>query len=403
MGQTTTRTTRILFLLGVVAVAFNLRPAIVSVAPLLEQIRTDVAISHTVVSLLTTVPTLMMGLFAFVAPAVARRTGRGRATLYATGVLFLGLAVRVWSADAAVLLGSTLLVGLGIGIGQAYLPALVRSYYVDRAEVATGLYSTGIIVGAAMAAGITVPVRDLLGTWPLALAAWAIPAGIGLVVWGGFLVFGATGAGDESVAEAGSDDGRIRLGIPWLEPTAWVTVLYFAGQAGVFYAVTTWLPSYYTANGLSVARSGFVLLVMFAAMPVSSLTLSNLAERLDSRRLPHLIGLSAILLSLVLIMVVPLGAPFLWAVVLGFGMGGIFALALVLPVDHASSDDATERLTSMTFGVGYLLAATGPVVLGALLDTFGDFTVGFLLLAGVTVGLIALAVTFTPRRVGVVA
>jgi CP family cyanate transporter-like MFS transporter len=393
------RTKRLLFLLGVVTVAFNLRPAIVSVAPLLEQIRADVALSYSVVSLLTTVPTLLMGLFAFVAPAVARRTGRARATFYAVAVLFVGLASRVWAAEAAVLLGSTLLVGLGIGVGQAYLPALVRSYYAHRAEVATGLYSTAMIAGAGLAAGSTVPIRDLLGAWPLALAGWAVPAGVGLLAWAGFLAVGGENR-DSADSTATAASGRT---IPWRAPTAWLTVLYFGGQASVFYAVITWLPAYYVATGLSPARAGLVLFVMFAVMPVTTLGLSNLAERVTSRRLPHLVALGSLLAGLLLLLAVPRMAPFGWAALVGLGLGGVFALALILPVDHAASDGATQRLTSMTFGVGYLLAAAGPVGFGVLLDAVGDFSLGFAVLIAAVVGLLAIAVTFTPDRVGAVA
>lgn len=226
-----------------------------------------------------------------------------------------------------------------------------------------------------------------------------MPAGLGLAVWAGFLAVG----GRATDVDRSTDGDRHARGLPWREPTAWLTVGYFGGQAGVFYAVVTWLPASYVAAGLSPARAGLVLFAMFAAMPASSLGLSNLAERVASRRLPHLVALASLLAGLLLVTAVPLLAPFGWAVLLGVGLGGVFALALVLPVDHAASDDATQRLTSMTFGVGYLLAATGPVVLGALLDATGDFTVGFLLLVVATAGLVAVAATFTPGRVGAVA
>jgi cyanate permease len=52
--------------------------------------------------------------------------------------------------------------------------------------------------------------------------------------------------------------------------------------------------------------------------------------------------------------------------------------------------------------VGYLVAASGPVVLGALLDAIGDFTLGFTVLIAATVGLLAIALTFTPGRIGAV-
>jgi len=407
------RTARRLFLLGAVVVAFNLRPAIVSVAPLLGAIRADTGISYAVGGLLTTVPTLLMGGAAFLAPAVAHRTGRSRATLAAVAVLVVGLAVRLWSANVAVLLGSTLLVGTGIGVAQTYLPALVRAHYPDRAEIATGLYSTAIIVGAAVAAGLAVPVRNALGAWPLALAAWAVPAGVGLLAWAGFVVVERrgddAGTGRERRADERAAAGRPRLartnggvGLPWRATTAWLTVLFFGGQSAIFYSVTTWLPTYYQDAGVGVGRSGVILLAMFAVMPVGSLALSHLADRFVDRRRPVLAGLGLVLVGLTAIAVAPLAQPFLWTLLLGLGLGGTFALALVLPIDHAATDDATERLTAMMLGLGYLVGAAGPVALGALLDALGNFAIGFAALAAVAVGMVAISLGLTRSRASAV-
>lgn len=397
------RTVRLLFLVGIVVVSINLRPAIVSISPLLEQIRADIAVSYTVISLLTTLPTLTMGVFAFVAPGVARRLGRSRATLAAVGLLVFAIAVRVAGQNPVVLFGSTVVAGIGIATGQAYLPALVGEYFPDRTGFATGLYSSGLIAGAGLAAGVTVPLRDFLGSWPLALAAWAVPAVIALLVWSGFVLVEQRSIRDEEDHDQNAGtNGEQPRGLPWADWTAWLTVLLFAGQAGLFYAVATWLPPLYVNEGISAERAGFILLAMFAVMPVAALTISNLADRVQHRRVPFFFTLGSIAVGLLAVAVMPLFNPFLWAVVLGIGLGGIFPLALKLPVDHAATPDGAQQLTSMTFGVGYIVAASGPLIAGYLREVFGNFFMAFLGLTVIAALLLLLAVELTETRLNAV-
>jgi CP family cyanate transporter-like MFS transporter len=67
-----------LLLLGLVLVALNLRPALTSGSPVLESIRQDLGLSRAAAGLLTTIPTLCMGVFAFAAARVSERIGSHR-------------------------------------------------------------------------------------------------------------------------------------------------------------------------------------------------------------------------------------------------------------------------------------------------------------------------------------
>src|SRR5690625_6059268 len=64
---------RILALVGIIAVALNLRPALTSLAPLITAIQSDTGLSGTHLGLLTTLPVLCLGLFGPLAPWLARR------------------------------------------------------------------------------------------------------------------------------------------------------------------------------------------------------------------------------------------------------------------------------------------------------------------------------------------
>ena len=90
-------------------------------------------------------------------------------------------------------------------------------------------------------------------------------------------------------------------------------------------------------------------------------------------------------------------APLAWVIVLGLGIGGLFPLALTLPLDYSADADEAARLTAMTFFVGYLLAAVGPVAVGALRDATGGYAGPFVALAMLSLGMVFPSFRVRPR------
>jgi MFS transporter, CP family, cyanate transporter len=84
-------------------------------------------------------------------------------------------------------------------------------------------------------------------------------------------------------------------------------------------------------------------------------------------------------------------------IVLGLGAGGLFPLALTLPLDYSADADEAGRLIAMTFFVGYIVAAVGPVAVGALRDATGGYAVPFVTLAALSVGMLAASLRFRPQ------
>jgi MFS transporter, CP family, cyanate transporter len=74
----------------------------------------------------------------------------------------------------------------------------------------------------------------------------------------------------------------------------------------------------------------------------------------------------------------------------------MFALALTLLVKLASSPSAAASLSGMALLVGYLLAATGPVLAGALYDISGSYRAPFLALAAIGAATLAVGVSVRP-------
>jgi len=367
----------------VLLAAANLRPAIASVPPVVDPLGATFGLSSSAVGALTSVPVICMGLFAPVAAWASTRWGTGRAMALALALLTLATAVRPL-AGVAVLYAATVLAGVGIAIGGALMPALVRARFPDRVGPVTGLYTTALIVGALVAAGATEPLRAAAdGSWRTALALWSVPAFAALLIW-----LAVRPAGGRPTLPVVAVDARGPAGwSPWRDRRAWVATAYMGGQSLLYYALLAWLAASYTDRGWSPARAGGLLAIFSATQVVSALLAPTLSRR-DPR--PAIAGATGLtLLGLVLIVTAPLSAPALFASLLGLGAGANFALALTVVGQIAPTPASTPRASGMAFFASYLLAAAGPVAVGLLRDSTGTFTVPYLTL--VAVGVLTLA------------
>lgn len=65
----------ILLIAGILLIAFNLRPAITSVGPLIGAIRSDLQLSNGLAGFLTTLPLLSFALLSPITPKIGKRLG----------------------------------------------------------------------------------------------------------------------------------------------------------------------------------------------------------------------------------------------------------------------------------------------------------------------------------------
>ena len=119
------------WLVAILLVALNLRPAIASVPPLSDAISSDLKLSSTALGMLTTLPVLCMGIFAPLGAVAVRRFGADR--VLATSVVFIavGTALRVVTGLLP-LYCATVVAGIGIAVAGALLPPLVRAHFPSR-------------------------------------------------------------------------------------------------------------------------------------------------------------------------------------------------------------------------------------------------------------------------------
>jgi CP family cyanate transporter-like MFS transporter len=94
-----------------------------------------------------------------------------------------GTALRLIPATIA-LLGGTIVIGAGIAVANVLLPGVIKRDFGSRIGLMTGIYSMSLSIGAALAAGITVPLARVAHTdWRTTLALWGLLAVLAVIVW----------------------------------------------------------------------------------------------------------------------------------------------------------------------------------------------------------------------------
>ncbi|MDH4566046.1 MFS transporter [Pseudomonas sp. BN414] len=371
---------RALLMLALVLAAINLRPGITSLAPLIERIADELALSRSLISLTTALPVLCMGLLAPLAPQLAVRYGLERVITVCLGLIGVALLARLGSHASSVLIGSAVVMGAGIAVAGPLLSGFIKRHFHDQVGRVVAWYSLSMTIGGAAGAVLTPPVTQLLGDqWHLGLAFWAVPALGALLLW--LMVPNRA----ETASEAGQG------GLPWGEPRAWLITAFFALQAGLFYALTTWLVARYHEAGLSLLRSNSLFsLFMLVGLP-SAFVLPWLAQRFDNRyQLLLVCGLvSTVCLGMICFQ--PTLLPEVWAGFLGLGLSGSFALSLVLPLYEAHTPLAVSRWTAMMLFAGYGMASFAPVLAGFGRDMAGSYQVPFMVITALALVMCALA------------
>ncbi len=351
-------------------VALNLRAPVASVGPVLPEVRADLGLTGISAAVLTALPVLCFGLLAVVAPRWARRAGIEAVLVVALILLAIGLGSRVWGGTNLLLIG-TMVVGGSIAIANVLLPPLIKRDFAGGTGVMMGLYTTCLAGSAAIGAGLTVPLGELIGEgWRGALWIWALPAALAAAVW--LPTLNNSPAPSRKQPEPGSSLAR--------RPLAWQITVYFGLQSLIFYAMLAWLPSIYRDHGYSPAAAGFLLsLCGLVQIPVT-LLLPRFAIRARNQMV-HIAGSTAFMgAGLLGILIAPTAAPYLWVTLLGVGCGACFALGLALFVLRTGRVEDTARMSAMAQSIGYLICACGPLLFGLVHDVTHSWNVSLTML-----------------------
>ncbi|MET8469354.1 MFS transporter [Streptomyces sp. NPDC006422] len=363
---------------GVLLIAMNLRPGVVSVSPELDTIRRDTGLSGSLAGLLTTLPILCFGLLAPFAAKLSRRIGMTRALGAMMALLTAGIALRLAPGLPALFAG-TVLIGAAISLSNVLVPSVIKRNFERRTGLMMGLYSVALFCGAALAAGVTVPLGDALGLgWRGAIGVWAVLSALAFVLW---LPQLRRSDAPPAAASPGADSRTSLL----RSPLAWKVTLLMGLQSLQYYACAAWIPAMLTSQGMDGTRAGWMLSVMSLAGIAGSLAFTALVGRSTNQVALGLTGTLLVLGSVIGLLVAPVGGAYAWMLMQGFGCGLLISTALAVIVLRSPDAARAAEMSGMAQSVGYLLAAAGPFLLGALHDATGGWTVPLALLAALCV------------------
>lgn len=378
-----------LWLAVVVLTALNLRPFLTAVGPLARDIAAATGLDLRGMAWLTLLPMLLMGLGAWCAPAVQQILGARRVLLGALAVLATGSALRAWAPGGGVLIASAALCGLGVAFIQAVFPGVIKRQFPGHVAPVMGLYSAALMAGGALGAQLT-PLAAQGGAWRSALAWWALPVLAALLL--------ARRALPRTSYIAAHNDAVSPTRWMLQRPRTWLLMLCFGLVNGGYASVVAWLAPFYQSHGWSAPRSGTLVAWMALAQAGVALLLPLLAAHQRDRRPWLWLSLALQAAGFAALVLWPDLAPRTWALLLGAGLGGSFALTMVVVLDHLVDPTQAGALSALMQGGGFLLAAIAPWMMATLHGASGSFGTGWLTHLACVALVAVLTVRFAPQH-----
>jgi len=344
------------FACGIIFVAFNLRTAYPSLAAVLADISSNLGLTPAAASAITTLPVLCLGLFAPVAPWLARKMGTERTILVLMAALSVGLLIRGVGNVSGLVVGS-IVIGSAIAIINVLLPGLIKRDFAKITGLMAGLYSMALLSGAATAAGFTLALQSTLGGgWTTALALWSVPAAAACACWFFQLPKGT--------ALAPKAAPRVR-GV-WRCALAWQLTLFMVLQAMYSFTVFGWLAPFLNGRGMTPLQSSVIVSSSILLQMVACLLGPLIATRLPNQSWFNVLVVVLTTVGFLGCLSAPLDTVWLWAGVQGVGQGALTSIAITMIVLRSANAQVAAELSSMVQGIGYSLGALGPLLVGVL-------------------------------------
>ncbi|QIG44643.1 MFS transporter [Nocardioides anomalus] len=377
----------------IAAIGLNLRASLGSIPPLLTDMNEDLHLSNTAAGFLTSLAVVFMGISAPIGQRLGARLGAELATGLAMLLLAAAGLARLLPLGAGLLFVSVAVAGLAMGGASALMPSLVGHHLPHIRGLAMGIYSAGLAMGVAIAAGTVVPLEHLLGGWRPALASWGAIAAAAAAVW-----LLAVPRLRRSTAGRPVEALVVDHRMPWRSRTAWWVTLFTTNQMVVGFSGLAWVTPLYVSLGMTNQEAANRFVIFQVVQLATMLTLPPLTDYTRDRRPLLAFVLVSTSVGITMLLLDPVGLSVPAMLFFGAGVGGGSTLGLLLIVDSTRSQPDAARLGAMVFLVAFIAGAAGPVVLGLLRDLTGGFTAGYAVMLGLSVAMLALTVVYRPGR-----
>ncbi|MDM1398401.1 CynX/NimT family MFS transporter [Myroides odoratimimus] len=373
---------KLLMLLGIIFIASNLRAPLTSVGPVISEISKSLALSNTTAGLVTTIPLMAFGFLSSMVPKISRRYGMELVLLGSLILLSIGLVIRPYGSLVTLFLGAAL-VGIAITVGNVLMPAYIKNNYQKNVGTMMGIYSVAMNLTAALAAGFSISLGKFTEMgWKGSIGVWLVLSIATILIW---LPQVKKRKAIEGSNKGFTEEKKVNM---YSSKLAWAVTVFMGVQSLLFYCLAAWLPKVAITWGIPKEDAGWLLSYMqFAQLPMTFIG-AIIASKLSNQKLLA-IGtgvLFAIGIAGLLIFKVNMIA--LWCVLIGTASGLAFSLSMLFFVLRTSSTTQAAELSGMAQSIGYLIAACGPPVFGALFDVTQSWSMSLMFLLVMSITLI---------------
>ncbi len=352
----------LILIIGIILMAMTLRLPLTVVGPIIEFIREGLGISNVLAGFLTTIPLLAFALVSPFVPRISRTIGIELSLFISMLLLATGIALRSAGITSLLLVG-TIIIGVAISFGNVLLPSFFKLKFPFHVGLMMGIYSVAMNVSGGFGAGLSHPIANTTN-WQIALAFPIVIVLIASLVWSPQL------RNNDRMQATATTAPKLKL---WRSPLAWAVTLAMGLQSFIFYTTGAWLPAIFVSQGMAADKAGWMVAIMLLAQLPLTFIMPVLADKLKNQRpivviltLLYTVGFVGIALGLTEYTV-------LWMICIGSAGGSSFSLAMMLFTLRTKTAYAAADLSGFAQSIGYLLAASGPIVFGALYDYTGSW------------------------------
>ncbi|WP_121966092.1 MFS transporter [Myroides sp. N17-2] len=360
--EETSKMKKILMLLGIIFIASNLRAPLTSVGPVISEISKSLALSNTTAGLVTTIPLMAFGFLSSMVPRISRRYGMEIVLLVSLILLSIGLVIRPYGSLVTLFLGAAL-VGIAITVGNVLMPAYIKNNYQKNVGTMMGIYSVAMNLTAALAAGFSISLGKFTEMgWKGSIGIWIVLSVVTIVVW---LPQVKKHKAVQSTASLGQDEVKVNM---YKSKTAWAVTIFMGVQSLLFYCLAAWLPKMAITWGIPREEAGWLLSYMqFAQLPMTFIG-AIIASKLPNQKLLAIATGVLFTVGIAGLLIFKVNLIALWCVLIGTASGLAFSLSMLFFVLRTSTTTQAAELSGMAQSIGYLIAACGPPIFGALFD-----------------------------------
>lgn len=374
------RLTAILAGSAILLFALTMRVGISSVGVVLSTLRSEFGMTEITAAIVTTAPVVCFSLVGLLASRIISRVGVQLTGISVLAVITIALVGRALSPERVAFVVWTLALLAATAIGNVLLPIAGKRYFPDQLPSINALAGAAVVAGSSLGALGSGFVFGETDNWRVALGAWATVSLVAILPWLGLMARGRY---------VGEEPGLgVRHGTTVRNTKSWQLALCFGLVSAQAYAQLGWFPAILIDAGLPDGEAGALLgLLTITAIP-ATLMLPLAMKHLSNRAAPPIIFGTSTALGWLGILIMPTTLTWLWAMLIGVGAGS-FAWTLTMIAQHARTPRGSAELSSFTQGIGFLIAAAGPLGIEALYMASGGWTWSLLALELIA-GLMAL-------------